>query len=294
MNFQQLRIIRETVRCDLNLTEVGHALATSQSGVSKHIKELEAELGVELFVRRGKRLTDITVPGRRILPFVERMLTDAGNIRRVADELRKEDDGALAIATTHTQALYVLPAIIAAFRKNYPAVRLVLHQAGPTEIARMLDDGRADIGIATEALSVDENLAAFPFIRWRHAVIVRPDHRWASMGKVSLGELAREPLITYQHGYTGRSAIDSVFKAAGLAPDIVLEAIDSDVIRAYVRLGMGVGIVSDLAIHSDSDTGLSVVQDAEFFTESTSFLAVRRERFLRGFAIAFLQACAPE
>lgn len=294
MNLQQLRIIREAVRRDLNLTEVGLALATSQSGVSKHIKELEAELGVSLFVRRGKRLTDITEPGRRILPFVERILVDVGNIRRSVEELRGEQGGQLAIATTHTQALYVLPPIIAAFRRTCPLVRLVLHQARPVDIVAMVRDGRADIGIATEGVASDDTLATFPFHRWRHTVICAPGHPISGKEQLSLADLAAEPLITYQRGHTGRQAIDAAFAEAGLNPDIVLEAIDSDVIKAYVALGMGIGIVSQLAIDSVRDTGLVDLGGTGLFVESTSFLALRRGRFLRAFAIRFLQACVPE
>lgn len=294
MNFQQLRIIRETLRRDLNLTEVGHALATSQSGVSKHIRELEAELGVNLFVRRGKRLTAITEPGRRILPYVERILRDAGNIRRTAEDLRAEQDGELAIATTHTQARYVLPPIIAAFRRAHPRVRLVLHQASAPDIVAMLREGRADIGIATDAFGADDALATFPFHRWRHTIIGAPGHPLAGREGITLADLSAEPLITYQSGYAGRAAIDTAFAEAGLQPDIVLEAIDSDVIKAYVALGMGLGIVSQLAIDATRETGLVDLGGSHLFAESTSVLALLRGRFLRAFAIRFLRACVPD
>ena len=294
MNFQQLRIIRETVRRHFNLTEVAAALATSQSGVSKHIKDLEEELGVELFIRRGKRLLDLTDPGRQIVPFVEQMLIDAGNIRRVADELGKRESGELVIATTHTQARYVLPAIIAAFRKAFPAVHLVLHQSSPAEIARMLVDGRADIGIATEALASEAELETFPYHRWHHAVILPLGHALADKTSLSLADLAAFPLITYQQGFTGRPAIDRAFEEAGLKPDIVLEAIDADVIKAYVALGMGIGIVAALAVEPAREPDLVIRAAPHLFAESTTYLAVRRGKFLRGYAYRFLEACRPD
>jgi LysR family cys regulon transcriptional activator len=294
MNFQQLRIIRETVRRQFNLTEVANALATSQSGVSKHIKDLEEELGVALFVRRGKRLLDLTEAGREIIGYVERILTDAGNIKRIADQLARADEGELTIATTHMQARYALPPVIAGFRRSFPSVRLVLHQSSPGEIATMLIEGRADIGIATEALAETEGLAAFPYYSWRHAVVVKKGHPLDTPHPLDLADLAGFPLVTYHHGFTGRPAIDRAFEAAGLAPDIVMEAIDSDVIKAYVELGLGVGIVAEQAIDPARDPGLVALDSAHLFPESTSHIAIRRGRFLRGFAYRFIEACRPD
>lgn len=294
MNFQQLRIIRETVRQNFNLTDVGQALATSQSGVSKHIKDLEEELGVELFVRRGKRLLDLTDPGRQIVPFVERMLVDMGNIRRVADELGRSDQGELVVATTHTQARYVLPGVVAEFRRAFSAVHLVMHQSSPVEVAKMLLDGRADIGIATESLSAEPDLVVFTYHHWNHAVIVPRGHALATGSDVTLDDLAHEPIITYHKGFTGRPAIDRAFELAGLKPDIVMEAIDADVIKAYVELGMGIGIVSALAVDPQRDSGLAIRDASDLFPVNTSYLAVRRGRFLRGYALRFLQTCQPE
>lgn len=294
MNFQQLRIIRETVRCQFNLTEVANALATSQSGVSKHIKDLEDELGVELFVRRGKRLLDLTDPGREIVGIVERILTDAGNIKRIADQLSNADSGALTIATTHMQARYALPPVIAAFRKAFPNVHLVLHQSSPSEIAAMLLDGRADIGIATEAVAETPELVAFPYYSWRHAVIVPKGHPLDREGRLDIRDLVEYPIVTYHHGFTGRPAIDRAFEAAGFKPDIVMEAIDADVIKAYVELGLGVGIIAAQAMQPARDSGLAVLDSAHLFEESTSHIALRRGRFLRGFAYRFIEACRPD
>lgn len=291
MNFQQLRIIRETVRRKFNLTEVAHALATSQSGVSKHIKDIEDELGVQLFVRRGKRLLDLTEPGREIVGIVERILTDAGNIKRIADQLSKADEGQLTIATTHMQARYVLPPVIAAFRRGFPNVQLVLHQSSPAEIAAMLIDGRADIGIATEAVASVPELIAFPYYSWHHAVVVPKGHPLEGQGRPDLAALARYPIVTYHQGFTGRPAIDRAFEDAGERPDIVMEAIDADVIKAYVELGLGIGIIAAQAFDPQRDAGLSLIESSHLFAESTSHIALKRGRFLRGFAFRFMEAC---
>lgn len=294
MNFQQLRIIRETVRRRFNLTEVAAALATSQSGVSKHIKDLEDELGVSLFVRRGKRLLELTEPGREIVGIVERILTDAGNIKRIADQLSKADDGELIIATTHMQARYALPPVIATFRKAFPNVRLVLHQSSPAEIVSMLLEGRADIGIATEAVTRTAELVAFPYYSWRHAVIVPEGHPLARSGRLDIHQLAQHPIVTYHHGFTGRPTIDRAFESAGETPDIVMEAIDADVIKAYVELGLGVGIIAAHSFDPVRDHGLVRLDSKHLFEDSTSHIALRRGRFLRGFAYRFIEACQPE
>lgn len=293
MNFQQLRIIRECQRCNLNLTEVASALATSQSGVSKHIRDLEEELGVELFVRRGKRLTDITEPGREIVAIATRMLMDADNIRRVAHELGGTEAGTLTLATTHMQARYALPPVIAGFRKAHPQVQLVLHQSSPSEIVRELLEGRADIGVATEAVAAMPDLVAFPYYSWRHGVVVPKGHPLLE-GAVSLARLAAFPLITYQQGFTGRPVIDRAFEAAGLHPSIVMEAIDSDVIKAYVEMGLGVGLIAEQAFDPERDPGLALIAGNSLFEQTTSYLALRRGRFMRGYAYRFLEACHPE
>ncbi|MCZ8377027.1 MAG: CysB family HTH-type transcriptional regulator [Beijerinckiaceae bacterium] len=293
MNFQQLRIIRETVRRQFNLTEVAHHLATSQSGVSKHIKDLEDELGVALFVRRGKRLLDLTEPGREIVAMAERILTDAGNIKRIAEQMAQADHGQLTIATTHMQARYALPRVVAAFRAQFPNVQLVLHQSSPPEIAAMLVEGRADIGIATEMIGRVPELVAFPYYRWHHAVVVPKGHPLETAGPLSLAAIAAYPVITYHQGFTGRPAIDRAFEAAGEQPSIVMEAIDADVIKAYVELGLGIGIIAAQVFEPARDTGLALLDSGTLFEEMTSHIAVKRGRFLRGFAYRFMEACDP-
>lgn len=294
MNFQQLRIIRETARRQFNLTEVAHHLATSQSGVSKHIKDLEDELGVALFVRRGKRLLDLTEPGREIVAMAERILTDAGNIKRIAEQMAQADHGQLTIATTHMQARYALPRVVAAFRAQFPNVQLVLHQSSPPEIAAMLVEGRADIGIATETIGRVPELVAFPYYRWHHAVVVPKGHPLESAGPLSLAAIAAWPLITYHQGFTGRPAIDRAFEAAGERPSIVMEAIDADVIKAYVELGLGIGIIAAQVFEPARDTGLTLLDSGDLFEEMTSHIALKRGRFLRGFAYRFIEACHPD
>jgi LysR family cys regulon transcriptional activator len=293
MNFQQLRIIRETVKRNFNLTDVANALYTSQSGVSKHIKDLEDELGVELFVRRGKRLLGLTEPGRELVGIVERILLDTQNIKKLGEQFANKDRGQLDVATTHTQARYALPHVVAKFRNAFPNVHLVLHQGSPAEIARMLADGTADIGIATEALQDTHELVSFPYYTWHHGVIVKAGHALEQEKNLTLDSLAEWPLITYSEGFTGRPKIDKSFADAGIVPDIVLSALDADVIKAYVELGLGVGIVASQAFDPVRDTGLRLIETDHLFQENTSRIAVRRGAYLRGYAYRFIEYCSP-
>ena len=294
MNFQQLRIIRETVRRNFNLTEVANALFTSQSGVSKHIKDLEDELGVELFVRKGKRLLGLTDPVRELVGIVDRILLDAQNIKKLGDQFSNRDQGHLSVATTHTQARYALPKVVTEFKKQFPKVNLVLHEASPTEILSMLLSGQADIGIATEALLDAPELAAFPYYSWYHGVVVPTEHPLAREKKLSLTAIAEYPLITYQKGFTGRGRIDVAFAAAGLEPDIAMTALDADVIKAYVELGLGVGIIASMAFEPSHDPQLKLLDARHLFDKNTSRIAVRRGAYLRGYAFRFIELCSPE
>lgn len=294
MNFQQLRIIRETVRRNYNLTEVANALFTSQSGVSKHIKDLEDELGVELFVRKGKRLLGLTEPGKELAVVVDRMLVDARNIRHIADQFAKRDQGSLVIATTHTQARYALPRIVGEFKRDFPRVHLALHQGSPQEIAALLLAGEADIGIATESLEQVPELATFPMYEWQHAVVVPEKHPLTKRKKVTLAEIAEFPVITYHEGFTGRTRIDEAFNAAGLVPDVVLSALDADVIKTYVELGLGVGIIASVAFDQARDRGLELLPSAGLFGANVTRLAVRRGHYLRDYGYRFITQCAPQ
>jgi len=293
MNFQQLRIIRETVRCNFNLTEAANALFTSQSGVSKHIKDLEEELGIELFVRKGKRVLGLTDPGKELVEIVERMLLDAKNIKGLADQYSRKDQGQLTIATTHTQARYVLPQVIKQFKQDFPRVHLKLHQASPHEIVAMLLDGQADVGIATEAIADAPELVSFPWYSWHHALIVPAGHPLQAVQPLTLEAIAEHPVITYHEGFTGRTRIDQIFAQAGLAPDIVMSALDADVIKTYVELGLGVGIVASMAFNAVRDGDLRLLDSAHLFDANTTRIAVRRGHYLRGFAYRFIELCSP-
>lgn len=293
MNLQQLRIVREAVQQNFNLTEVAAALFTSQSGVSKHIKDLEDELGVELFQRRGKRLLGLTEPGKELAVVVDRMLQDVRNIKRLAQQFSSADQGQLTIATTHTQARYALPQVVARFKAAYPRVHLVLHQGSPQEIVSLLQSGEADIGIATEALGKDDAFVTFPFYEWRHAVVV-PEGHALTRQPLTLEALAEQPLITYHEGYTGRARIDASFAAAGLAPDVVMSALDADVIKTYVQIGLGVGVIAAMAFEPGRDSDLQLIDASHLFPPNTTRIALKRGHYLRGFAYRFLQECVAE
>ena len=248
MNFQQLRIIRETARCNFNLTEVANALLTSQSGVSKHVKDFEDELGVELFVRRGKRLLGLTEAGKDAIEIVERMLIDAQNLTQIGGRLSATDEGTLRIVTTHTQARYTLPPIIARFKQSFPRVRLALNQASPRDIGAILLEGDTDIGLATDTMENTAGLVTFPYYSWEHAVIVPAGHPLEAVTPLTLDDVAEWPIVTYDEGLTGRTRIDGAFARAGVVPDIAISALDADVIKSYVELGLGVA--SSLPWHS--------------------------------------------
>jgi LysR family cys regulon transcriptional activator len=293
MNLQQLRIIRETIRQDFNLTEVANVLYTSQPGVSKHIKDLEDELGVEIFERRGKRLLGLTGPGQELAVVVERILLDTQNLRRIADQFASRETGHFVVATTHTQARYVLPDIIKWFKEDYPKVHLTLHQGSPKEIAEMLAAGEADVGIATEALDGIDDLATFPYYSWRHAVIVPQGHPLQTLEKLTLEAIGEYPIITYHAGFTGRSHIDQAFARVGIVPDIVLSAIDADVIKTYVSLGLGIGVISSVAFDPEQDRGLALLRADDLFSLNTTRLAIRRGAWLRSYAYAFIEKILP-
>jgi LysR family cys regulon transcriptional activator len=294
MNFQQLRAVREATRSGFNLTEVAATLHTSQPGISRQIRELEDELGVDIFVRAGKRLTGLTPPGEAVVPIVERLLLDAGNLKRVGEEFSAQDSGRLSIAATHSQARYALPMVVRDFRRLYPKVTLMLHQGSPKQVAEMLLLGEADIGVATEALAQHEPLVALPCYRWTHSVVVPPDHELLQIeGPITLEQLARHPVITYESGYTGRAHIDDAFTQAGLQPDIVLSAMDADVIKTYVELDMGVGIVASIAFDAERDRTLRALDARHLFEVNLTRLAIRRGAWLRGYVYAFIEAFAP-
>jgi LysR family cys regulon transcriptional activator len=294
MNFQQLRYVRETVRQGLNLTEAANKLFTSQPGVSKQIRELENELGVEIFVRHGKRIVALTEPGRMVLQIAEELLQHADNLKRVAREFQDQASGTLAIATTHTQARYALPTVVRQFKRRYPKVHLTLKQGNPPQLAEMVLAGEADVAIATEALDHHPKLLALPGYQWNHCVVVPVKHPLAKSERVTLEDLARYPIITYDPAFAGRTRIDEAFAARGLRPDVVLSAIDADVIKTYVELDMGIGIVAAMAFDSKRDRALRSLDASHLFKSNMTRVAIRRGAYLRGYAYAFIELFSPQ
>lgn len=293
MNLQQLRIIRETVRAKFNVTEAANAIYASQSGLSKQIRDLEEELGVAIFHRRGKRLLGLTELGEEVVRIADRLLLEADNIRQAASQFADSYRGVLTIATTHTQARYVLPDVILKFRSQYPDVRLTLNQASPRDISELLLSGSADVGIVTETFDHHRDLVSFPYYSWQHIVIVPPGHPLDRTGAVALEEIARYPIVTYDSGVTGRSRVDAAFEARGLEPEITMTALDADVIKAYVALGLGIGIIAPMAFEAARDSGLRQVSSQGVFAESTTHIVLRRRRLHRGYVYRFIELAAP-
>ncbi len=297
MNLHQFRFVQEAARRNLNLTEAAKALHTSQPGVSKAIIELEEELGIEIFARHGKRLKRITEPGQHVLKSIELILREVGNLKRIGEQYSAEDSGTLSIATTHTQARYVLPEKVAALRTAYPKVNVSLHQGAPAQVARMLIDEVAEIGIATESLSEYSELVTLPCYEWQHMLVLPTDHPLARKERITLEDVAAEPLITYHPSFTGRTKIDQAFAVRKLQPRIALEAIDSDVIKTYVRLGLGVGIAAEMAVRdvvedTEKNGGLGglVVRPAGYlFGQNVARVAFKRSAYLRNFVYTFAE-----
>jgi LysR family transcriptional regulator, cys regulon transcriptional activator len=293
MKLRQLHYVLEVAKRGLNVTAAAEALHTSQPGVSKQVKLLEDELGVEIFVRSGKHLAEVTPAGKRIIQYAERLLAEAQNIQNVAREFRQTDEGELTIATTHTQARYALPTVVQKFRKKYPKVALHIHQGSPPQIAKMAAEGEADFAIATEAMHHFEQLVMLPCYRWNRCVLVPPQHPLTQAGKLTLAALSQHPIITYTFGFTGRSKLDQAFAAHGLKPDVVLTAVDADVIKTYVRAGLGVGIVANMAYDAKVDADLVKLDASTLFETSTTHIGFRRSLFLRGYMYEFMQLFAP-
>src|SRR5215218_417055 len=292
MNLHQFRFVQEAVRRNLNLTEAAKALHTSQPGVSKAIIELEEELGVEIFARHGKRLKRVTEPGQHVLKSIELIMREVGNLKRIGEQFSAEDSGTLSIATTHTQARYVLPVPVAKLRDAYPKVNVSLHQGSPDQVARMVIDEVAEIGIATESLSDYQELVTLPCYEWQHVLVLPLAHPMAKKERITLEDLAAEPLITYHPSFTGRTRIDTAFAQKKLSPKIALEAIDSDVIKTYVRLGLGIGIVAEMAVKDDlgsTNGDLAVRPLGHLFGHNLARVAFKRGAYLRNFVYRFAE-----
>ena len=293
MNLHQFRFVQEAVRRNLNLTEAAKALHTSQPGVSKAIIELEDELGVDIFARHGKRLKRVTEPGQHVLASIEIIMRELGNLKRIGEQYSAQDSGMLSIATTHTQARYVLPVPVSRLRLAYPKVNISLHQGSPEQVARMLIDEVAEIGIATESLSDYTELVTLPCYEWQHMLVLPADHPLARKERVTLEDLAHESLITYHPSYPGRTRIDHAFAQRKLTPRIALEAIDSDVITTYVRLGLGIGIVAEVAVRDlkPTDAGAELVSRSlgHLFGQNVTRVAFKRGAYLRNFVYKFAE-----
>ena len=293
MNLHQLRFVREAVRQNFNLTEAAKALFTSQPGVSKAIIELEEELGVDIFTRHGKRIRGLTEPGRAVLKSVELIMQEIDGLKRIGKEYAAQDSGSFTIATTHTQARYALPKVVQAFMQKYPKVRLSLLQGSPKQIAEMVMRDQADLVIATESISGFYGLISRPCYQWEHVLVVPPEHPLLKLKNVTLEEIAHYPLVTYDSAFAGRSKIDHAFQLRDLKPDILLEAIDADVIKTYVELGMGIGIIAGMAFDPERDKNLRAIPVGHLFGMNVSRVAIKQGAYLRSYIYTFIELLNP-
>lgn len=293
MRLQQLRLLCEINRQNLNLSKAAESLHTSQPGISKQIQLLEEELGVDIFVRNGKRIVKITPPGTAIIEIAERMLQDAENLKSIGQEFNNQAIGTLTIATTHTQARYALPPVIKRFTERYPNVKLTLRQGSPTQIATLVSSGEADLAIATEAIELFHDLIMLPCYQWNRCIVVPPTHPLLDNPILTLESIAQYPIVTYDFAFTGRSKINRAFEASGLNPNVVLTAIDSDVIKTYVELGLGIGILANMAFDPLRDQHLRSIDASHLFEPSTTRVGISRNSYIRGYSYDFIEMFAP-
>lgn len=293
MNLHQLRFVREAVRQNFNLTEAAKALFTSQPGVSKAIIELEEELGVDIFTRHGKRVRGLTEPGKAVLKSVEMIMQEIESLKRIGKEFAAQDSGSFTIATTHTQARYSLPRVVQQFAQKFPKVRLSLLQGNPRQVAEMVLNDQADLAIATEAIADVDGLISLPCYQWEHLVVVPPEHPLLRAKPLTLEEIATYPLITYDAAFAGRNKIDHAFALRSLKPDILLEAIDADVIKTYVELGMGVGIIAGMAFDPERDRNLRAISAGHLFGSNVSRVAMKQGAYLRSYVYTFIELMTP-
>ncbi|MCE7914830.1 MAG: HTH-type transcriptional regulator CysB [Nitrosomonas sp. PRO4] len=293
MKLQQLRYLCETVNQNMNLSKAAVKLHTSQPAISKQIQMLEEELGVDIFLRHGKRIVQITPPGQLIIKTAAKMLCDADNLRKIAQQFTDEANGTLTIATTHTQARYALPPVIKHFTARYPKVKLILRQGSPMQISTLVTSGEADIAIATEAIEHFHELVMLPCYEWNRCIIVPPKHALLKMQKITLEAISQYPIITYDYAFTGRSKINQAFFDKGLEPNVVLTAIDSDVIKTYVELGLGIGILANMAFDAKRDKNLRSIDASHLFESSTTRIGISRNSYIRGYIFDFIEMFAP-
>jgi LysR family cys regulon transcriptional activator len=293
MKLQQLRYLTEVVRRGLNVSEAAAALHTSQPGISKQIRSLEDELGVQVFVRHGKRLVSITEPGKAVVAIAERILSEAQNLRRAGEEFANDQLGTLTIAATHTQARYALPQAVAAFMRRYPRVKLVIHQGNPTQICEQVLEGEADFCVATEAIAQYPELVSMPVYQWNRCAVVPARHPLLKAKPLTLERLAEYPIVTYDFAFANRSLVEKAFENRGLQANVVLTALDSDVIKTYVELGLGVGILAKMAFDPERDRSLRAIDAGHLFESSTTRLGIKRNAYLRRYAYEFIELFAP-
>lgn len=294
MKLHQLKYIHEVNRQGLSISAAAEALHTSQPGVSKQIQMLEEELNLQIFQRNGKRLTGVTEPGRHIVKLAATIMLEIQNIKRVGDDFSKIETGTLTIATTHTQARYKLPAAVKQFIESYPHVKLNIHQGNPSQVTEQVASGEADIGIATEAISLDGKLLCLPCYEWNRCLVVPKGHHLIDAVPLTLAKIASYPLITYDFAFTGSTLVSKVFHDAGVMPNVVLTAIDADVIKTYVGLGLGVGLIANMAYDEERDKDLVRLDCSHLFPPSTTYLGVRKDAFLRGYIYGFIELLAPK
>ena len=293
MKLQQLRYLTEVARRGLNVSEAAEALHTSQPGVSKQIRALEDELGIEVFARHGKRLVSVTEPGKAVISIAERILAEAQNLRRAGEEFANDQIGTLTIAATHTQARYALPKAVAAFKRRYPRVKFVIHQGNPTQICEQVLTGEADLCVATEAIAEYPDLVSMPVYQWNRCVVVPPKHPLLKATPLTLEKLAQYPIVTYDFAFANRSLVEKAFETRGLQPNVVLTALDSDVIKTYVELGLGIGILAKMAFDPKRDSNLRSLDASHLFESSTTRLGIKRNAYLRRYAYEFIELFAP-
>jgi len=294
MNLQQLKYLREVARCGLNISTAANVLHTAQPGISNQIRQLEDELNIQIFERNGKRLVGITQPGRAVLAMAERVLREIENIKQIGYEFTHDASGTLSIATTHTQARYALPPVIKTFTEHYPNIRLHIHQGNPTQIAQMVVSGAADLAIATEGMDEFEDIVVLPCYQWNHCLVAPPGLPILRVEPLTLAAIAAYPIVTYELAFAGRMRINDAFSEVGLRPNVVLAAIDADVIKTYVELGLGVGLIASMAFDEARDTNLRMRDVSHLFAPSTTKIGLRRGAHLRGYCYAFIELFAKQ
>lgn len=294
MKLQQLRCISQIVQSEFNISKASEVLNTSQPGVSKQIKLLEDEIGIKIFQRNGKRLVGLTEPGELILSSIERILQESNNVKVISEEYIEKDQGTFTIATTHTQARYKLPKVVEEFVKKYPKINLNIHQGNPSQVTEQIIRGEADVGIATESINLSEDIHTIPCYQWNRCIVMPKNHPLTKAKRITLEDLALYPMITYDYAFTGSTIVSEVFKNANIEPNIMLTAIDADVIKTYVSLNMGIGLIAEMAYDSTTDYPMVSRDVSHLFPLSTTYIGIRRENFLRKYTSDFIRMFIPQ